>query len=72
MGIFAAALTIIFLLFFTPLLAPLPSVALGAIIIVASWGLVDIPAFRYLRKVRRSEFLLAMFTSFGVLAVGIL
>jgi SulP family sulfate permease len=71
-GLFAAALTIIFLLFFTPLLAPLPSVALGAIIIVASWGLVDIPAFRYLRKVRRSEFLLAVFTSFGVLVVGIL
>ncbi|MGE5027305.1 MAG: SulP family inorganic anion transporter [Betaproteobacteria bacterium] len=71
-SIFAAALTIIFLLFLTPLLAPLPSVALGAIIIVASLGLVDIPAFRYLRKVRRSEFLLAVFTSFGVLVVGVL
>ena len=38
-GIIAAALTIIFLLFFTPLLAPLPTVALGAIIIVASLGI---------------------------------
>ena len=56
-GIFAAALTIIFLLFFTPLLAPLPTVALGAIIIVASIGLIDIPAFRYLRKVRRANFI---------------
>jgi len=71
-SIFAAALTIIFLLFLTPLLAPLPSVALGAIIIVASLGLVDIPAFRYLRKVRGSEFWLAVFTSFGVLCVGVL
>lgn len=35
-GLIAAALTVIFLLFFTPLLAPLPTVALGAIIIVAS------------------------------------
>ncbi len=40
-GLFAAALTIIFLLFLTPLLAPLPTVALGAIIIVASLGLID-------------------------------
>jgi MFS superfamily sulfate permease-like transporter len=47
-------------------------VALGAIIIVASLGLVDIPAFRFLRKVNRTEFFLAVFTSFGVLVVGIL
>ena len=52
-GIIAAALTIIFLLFLTPLLAPLPTVALGAIIIVASLGLIDIAAFRFLRQVRR-------------------
>ncbi len=71
-SLFAAALTIIFLLFLTPLLAPLPTVALGAIIIVASIGLIDIPAFRYLRKVRRTEFLLAVVTAFGVLTVGVL
>jgi sulfate permease, SulP family len=71
-GLFAAALTIIFLLFLTPLLAPLPTVALGAVIIVASIGLIDIPAFRYLRKVRRTEFWLAVVTSFGVLTLGVL
>jgi len=71
-GIIAAALTIIFLLFLTPLLAPLPTVALGAIIIVASIGLIDIPAFRYLRKVRRVEFWLAVVTALGVLIVGVL
>jgi SulP family sulfate permease len=71
-GIFATALTIIFLLFLTPLLAPLPTVALGAIIIVASIGLIDVAAFRFLRKVRRSEFWLAVVTAFGVLTVGIL
>jgi MFS superfamily sulfate permease-like transporter len=65
-SLFAAALTIIFLLFLTPLLAPLPTVALGAIIIVASIGLIDIPAFRYLRTVRRTEFWLAVVTAFGV------
>ncbi len=71
-GLIAAALTIIFLLFFTPLLAPLPTVALGAIIIVASLGLIDIAAFRFLRKVRRAEFWLAVVTAFGVLTVGVL
>ena len=71
-GLFATALTIIFLLFFTPLLAPLPTVALGAIIIVASLGLIDLAAFRFLRKVRRTEFWLAVVTALGVLTVGIL
>ena len=71
-GLIAAALTIIFLLFFTPLLAPLPTVALGAIIIVASIGLIDVAAFRFLRQVRPAEFWLAVVTAFGVLTVGIL
>ncbi len=71
-GLIAVVLTIVFLLFFTPLLAPLPTVALGAIIIVASIGLIDIPAFRFLRKVRLSEFWLAVVTALGVLIVGIL
>ena len=67
-----AALTIIFLLFFTALLEPLPSATLGAIIIVASLGLIDIPAFRYLRKVRSGEFWLAVITTLGVLTIGVL
>jgi SulP family sulfate permease len=71
-GLAAAALTIVFLLFFTPLLAPLPTVVLGAIIIVASLGLLDVYSFQFLRKVRRVEFGLAIVTLFGVLTVGIL
>ncbi len=71
-GLGAAALTIVFLLFFTPLLAPLPTVVLGAIIIVASFGLLDVHSFRFLRSVRRAEFALALVTLFGVLTVGIL
>jgi SulP family sulfate permease len=71
-GLFVSVLTILFLLFLTPLLAPLPTVALGAIIIVASIGLIDIPAFRFLRQVRPSEFWLAVVTAFGVLCVGVI
>ncbi|MGL4648304.1 MAG: SulP family inorganic anion transporter [Caldilineaceae bacterium] len=71
-GLFAAALTIVFLLFLTPLLAPLPTVVLGAIIIVASFGLLDVAAFRFLRGVRRTEYWLALITALGVLTIGIL
>ncbi len=71
-GLIAAALTIVFLLFFTPLLAPLPTVALGAVIIVASLGLIDLAAFRFLRQVRPAEFWLAVVTAFGVLTIGVL
>jgi SulP family sulfate permease len=71
-GLIAAALTIVFLLFFTPLLAPLPTVALGAIIIIASIGLIDMAAFRFLRRVGPAEFWLAVVTAFGVLTVGVL
>ncbi len=71
-GLIAAALTVIFLLFFTALLEPLPTAALGAIIIVASIGLIDIAAFRFLRQVRPAEFWLAVVTAFGVLTVGVL
>jgi SulP family sulfate permease len=71
-GLAAAALVVVFLLFFTPLLAPLPTVVLGAIIIVAATGLLDIGSFLFLRRVRRVEFWLAMVTLLGVLTVGIL
>jgi sulfate permease, SulP family len=71
-GLIAVVLTIVFLLFLTPLLAPLPTVALGAIIIVASLGLIDIAAFRFLRQVRPTEFWLAVITTLGVLMVGVL
>jgi SulP family sulfate permease len=71
-GLIAAALVVIFLLFLTPLLAPLPTATLGAIIIVASLGLIDIAAFRFLRQVRPAEFWLAVVTALGVLTVGVL
>ncbi len=71
-GLLAAALTIVFLLFFTPLLAPLPSVVLGAIIIIASVALLDVAEFRYLLRVRTSEFWLAVATCLGVLTLGVI
>lgn len=71
-GLVAAALTIVFLLFLTPLLAPLPTVVLAAIIIVSAAALIDIQSFLVLRHIRNVEFWLAIVTLLGVLTVGVL
>jgi SulP family sulfate permease len=67
-----AGFLIVFLLFFTWLLADLPNVALGAIIIVAAIGLIDVKSLVTLYKWRRIEFFVAITTLIGVLTVGIL
>jgi SulP family sulfate permease len=59
-------------LFLTPLLAPLPTVALAAIIIVSAAALIDVQSFIVLRRMRRMEFWLAVVTLLGVLTVGVL
>lgn len=71
-GLVAAVMTIVFLLFFTPLLEPLPTVVLGAIIIVATLGLIDVAAFRFLRQIRPAEAWLGVATMIGVLTLGVL
>jgi SulP family sulfate permease len=70
-GLVSAGLVIIFLLFFTSILQNLPTVVLGAIIIVASASLIDIQEFRSLNLVRHSEFYLSLLTLVGVLVIGI-
>jgi sulfate permease, SulP family len=70
-GIISAGLVVVFLLFFTSILQNLPTVVLGAIIIVASSSLIDIQEFRSLNLVRHSEFYLSLLTLFGVLVIGI-
>jgi SulP family sulfate permease len=71
-GLLAAAMIVVFLLFLTPLLAPLPTAVLGAIIVVSTLGLIDVAAFRFLRRVRPVEVWLALATLAGVLALGVL
>ena len=70
-GIIAAVLIVVFLLFFTSILQNLPTVVLGAVIIVASSSLIDVQEFRNLNLVRHSEFYLSLLTLFGVLVIGI-
>jgi sulfate permease, SulP family len=71
-GIVTAALLVVFLLWFTSLLASLPQVALAAIIISAAINLIKFKALQEVYHVRRVEFALALVTFFGVLSVGVL
>jgi MFS superfamily sulfate permease-like transporter len=50
-------------LLFRPVLANFPIAALGAIVIYAATRLVDVHGFRRLARFRRSELLLAVYTS---------
>jgi SulP family sulfate permease len=70
-GVIAAGLVILFLLYLTSLLQNLPKVVLGAIIIVAAISLIDVQEFRSLNLIRHSEFYLSLLTLSGVLIIGI-
>jgi high affinity sulfate transporter 1 len=68
----ALASVVVALLFLRPLLASFPTAALGAIVIYAALRLIDIAEFRRIARFRRSELLLALVTTVGVLALGVL
>lgn len=60
------------LLVLRPLLALFPKAALGAIVVFAAIRLVDVEGFRSLRRLRASEFRLALATTLGVLLTNLL
>lgn len=68
----ALVVVILVLLFLRPLLAQFPKAALGAIVIYAATKLIEIREFLRLGKFRRSELLLALITTIGVLLTDIL
>jgi len=65
----AAAATALVALFLTPLFEPLPEATLGAIVIVAVFGMMKIAKMRQLWELRRIDFWLAMIALVGVLVV---
>ena len=68
-----AAVCIIAVLFFAgPLLEPLPSAALGAVVIYAASKLVSIPDIKRLARFRTSELVLAIVACLGTVLIGIL
>jgi sulfate permease, SulP family len=68
----AMGMVISVLLWLRPVLALFPKAALGAIVIFAAVKLIEIPEFIRLYRFRRSEFFLAIITTFGVLFTDIL
>src|SRR5262245_45033965 len=68
----AAALLIAFMYFLGPWIATLPTVAIAAILIFTGFTLIDVDGYRRLRQQHRPSALLALTTSLGVVAFGVL
>ncbi|MBI1825108.1 MAG: SulP family inorganic anion transporter [Planctomycetes bacterium] len=67
----AAAALALFLLFLTPLLRQLPTVALAAILVFAGWHLIELREYRTLLKLTPLGFGLAIVVALGVLIIGV-
>ncbi|MCZ7588784.1 MAG: sulfate permease [Gaiella sp.] len=67
----AAGVVGLFLLFAMPLIEPLPTAALGVIIVVAAAGLINVRSIWRLRRVRGEEVALALVAFGGVLVFGV-
>lgn len=70
-GVFSAGVIALTLLFLTPLFTYLPRAVLGAVIVVAVSGLVDVEEARFLWRVHRRDFWLMALTFMATLAIGI-
>jgi SulP family sulfate permease len=57
---------------FGPALAQFPRAALGAVVVFAAVGLIEVREWRRIARFRRSELALAVMTSVGVLTFGVL
>lgn len=66
-----AAIALLFTMFFTSLLADMPKAVLAGIVFLIGVGLIDILGMRTIKKMRVSEFWIAVATSVVVFAVGV-
>jgi sulfate permease, SulP family len=71
-GVVTAGVVVLTLLFLTPLFENLPQATLGAVVIVAVTGLVDLAVLRRIRQLRVRDFGLALVALAGVLVLGVL
>lgn len=69
-GVVAAGLVVLALLFLTPLLAHLPTVALAAIIVVAVVGLIDFDGARQIGRINRTDLVSLGTTFLATLVLG--
>jgi SulP family sulfate permease len=68
----ALAVVLVTLLALRPVLSGFPMAALAAIVVFAALRLIDVAELRRIARFRRSEIVLAIATTVGVLAVGVL
>ncbi len=71
-SVIAALATAAVALFLAVPLGHLPVAALAAVLIFSAWGLLDIAGMRRLRAIDRFEFRLSVYTTVGVLVIGVL
>ncbi|AIR89715.1 SulP family inorganic anion transporter [Pseudomonas cremoricolorata] len=71
-GIVAALVIALVLLLFTAPMAWIPQAALGAVLLMAGWGLIDVQSLRSILTLSRFEFCLCLLTTAGVLGLGVL
>ncbi|MFG1622625.1 SulP family inorganic anion transporter [Kribbella sp. NPDC049227] len=66
-----SAVVLLFTLFFTGLLADMPTAVLAGIVFLIGVSLVDVPGMKQLWRRRRNEFVVALVTAVTVFAVGV-
>ena len=71
-GLLAAGVIALVLLFLTGPMQYLPQAALGAVIVTAALGMIDLSAWRGLAHISRVEVSIAAITMVGVITVGVL
>ena len=71
-GLVTAGATLLTLLFLAPLIGLMPQATLAAVVIVYSVGLIQLPEFRAILAVRRTEFIWAVAAFAGVMLFGTL
>ncbi|MFU7390427.1 SulP family inorganic anion transporter [Pseudomonas aeruginosa] len=71
-GVVAALVIATTLLLLNKPLGWVPMPALGAVLLLAGWGLIDVQALKGFWKLSRFEFSLCLLTTVGVLSVGVL
>jgi len=71
-GIVAALVIAVILMFFTAPMAWIPQAALGAVLLMAGWGLIDVQSLKKIWALSRFELFLCVLTTIGVLGVGVL
>ncbi len=70
-SLITAGIVLVTIAFFTPLLSSLPNAALGAIIVVAVIGLIDVREMRHIAAVKRSDLIGLGVAFFATLVLGI-